>query len=338
MLFPTTTAYEQLTPFFGDHLYMDEPLAPHNSLGIGGPADIWVVVEQRKDLINLVCLCVEKNWPLLIVGGNSNLIFHEDGVRGIVAQLQMHSYTISGQADGTALLEVEAGARWSRLIRELVVQDWAGLEFASGIPGTLGGGIVCNAGAHNHDLGEVLEWIEVMDTRSCRVEQGITILPPIRRYTKDFLDLGYRSSRFRKEHESKVDEHGQIIFQKRGMIEPAEIVLALGLRIHHEDPYVLAKRLAAYQATHRKIIPSGQRSDMIFMDPEGEGSAAKLIVQAGLQGKTIGQARISESNANYIENLGGATTADVQALIAEVYQKVRENSQVCLQLNIEIRS
>lgn len=337
MLFPTTIAYEQLVPFFGDHMRQHESLALHTSLGIGGPADVWIVVEQRKDLINLVRLCVEKNWPLLIVGGNSNLIFAESGVRGIVAQLQTNAYTIAEQEDGTAILEVEAGARWSQLIQELVLQEWAGLEFASGIPGTLGGGLVCNAGAHNQDLGDVLEWIDVLDTRSCRVEQGITILPLIRRYAKEFLDLDYRSSRFRKEHESKIDQNGQMVFQLRGMIEPAEIVLALGLRLHREDPYILPKRLASYQAIHNQITPAGHRSDMIFVDPDGEGSAAKLIVQAGLPGKTIGQARISEKNANYIENLGGATMADVQTLVAEVYQKVREKSAVSLQLNIEIR-
>jgi UDP-N-acetylmuramate dehydrogenase len=104
-----------------------------------------------------------------------------------------------------------------------------------------------------------------------------------------------------------------------------------------EDPHVLEEHLASYRATHKQIEPHEQRTDLIFMDPDGEGSAARLIAQAGLQGKTIGHVRISETNANYMTNLGDATIADVQALIAEVYQKVQENSQIRLQLNLEIR-
>ncbi len=337
MIFPTTTAYEQLAPFFKGHIRVNEPLSLHNYFGSGGPADIWVVVEQQDDLINLVRLCVEKQWPLLFVGGNSNVIFTEKGIRGIVAQIMLHSYVISAQGDGTALLEADAGVSWSSLVQELVAQGWAGLEFASSIPGTLGGALVCNAGAHNRDLGEILEWIDVLDTRSCRVEQGITILPSILRHEKDQLDLGYRSSRFRKEHESKLDEHGQMVFQPRALIEPAEIILKLGLRLHREDPQLLAGQLAAYSALHQPIAPHEHRTDLTFMDPAGAGSAAKLITQAGLQRKRIGQARIAETNANYIVNLGDATTTDVQALITEVYQKVRAHSQVRLQLNLEIR-
>jgi UDP-N-acetylmuramate dehydrogenase len=337
MVFPTTTAYEQLAPFFREHIRMNEPLSLHNYFGIGGPADIWIDVEKREDLINLVRLCVEKQWPLLLVGGNSNVIFTKDGIRGIVAQLMIHSYVVSEQGDGTALLEVDAGTQWAPLVRELITQGWAGLEFASSIPGTLGGGLVCNAGAHNQDLSQILEWIDVLDTRSCRVEQGITVLPSILRYRKEHLDLGYRSSRFRKEHESKLAEDGQIIFQTRALIEPTEIVLKLGLRLHHEDPHLLEEHLASYRAIHKQIEPHEHRTDLIFMDPAGEGSATRLIAQAGLQGKTIGQVRISETNANYMVNLGDATTTDVQALIAEVYQKVQKYSQVRLQLNLEIR-
>jgi UDP-N-acetylmuramate dehydrogenase len=331
------TAYEEVAPFFKEHIRVNEPLSLHTSFGLGGPADVWVAVEHREDLINLVRLCIEKQWPLLISGGNSNMLFREEGVRGIVAQIATHSYTISEQEDGTAILAVDAGARWSQLVQELVPQGWAGLEFAAHIPGTLGGALVCNAGAHNRDLGEILAWIEVLDTRSCHVEQGITVLPLIRRYGKDEIDLGHRSSRFRKEHESRIDENGQMIFQPRSLIEPAEIVLTLGLRLHHEDPHLLDERLAAYRAMQTRIEPREHRSDLIFMDPMDEGSAAKLIAQAGLRGKTVGQVRISDTNANYMLNLGNATTADVQALVAEVYQKVQERFQIRLQLNIEIR-
>ena len=334
MLFPTTTAYEQLAPFFKDRIHVNEPLSLHTSFGMGGPADIWLIIEQRTDLINLVRLCIDKQWPLLILGGNSNMLFTEKGVRGIVAQMETHSYTISEQEDGTGMLEVEAGTHWSQLVQELVAQGWAGLEFARNIPGTLGGALVCNAGANNHELGELLAWIEVLDTRSCHVKQGITVLPLIRRYEKDELDLGYRSSRFRKEHESRIDENGQILFQPRGLIEPAEIVLTLGIRLHREDPQTLEKR---YRAMQTQIEPREHRSDLIFMDPVNEGSAAKLIAQAELPGKTIGQVRISNTNPNYMLNLGNATTTEVQALIAEVYQKVWERSKVRLQLNVEIR-
>ena len=126
----------------------------------------------------------------------------------------------------------------------------------------------------------------------------------------------------------------RILFQPRGLIEPAEIVLTLGIRLHREDPQTLEKR---YRAMQTQIEPREHRSDLIFMDPVNEGSAAKLIAQAELPGKTIGQVRISNTNPNYMLNLGNATTTEVQALIAEVYQKVWERSKVRLQLNVEIR-
>src|SRR5207247_7098717 len=128
----------------------------------------------------------------LIVGNSTNILYADAGVRGIVAHIAFSNYHIEAHADGTALLVADAGVSWPRLLQELAPLGWAGLEFGIGIPGTLGGGVISNAGAHNEELGEVLEWIEILDARHSDDEEEDRItLPLIRRCFHDELDLSY---------------------------------------------------------------------------------------------------------------------------------------------------
>src|SRR5579883_1714681 len=170
MLFDVNAAYNELYPHFQGRVHKHEPLANHSVFGVGGRADLWVTVEGQKELRGVVCLCAERHWPLLIVGNGTNILFADAGVRGIVARMSGGEYQIEDRGDGTALLQASAGLSWERLLREMTPQGWGGLEFAISIPGTLGAGVVSNVGAHNSDLGRVLEWIEVLDTRGCDVE------------------------------------------------------------------------------------------------------------------------------------------------------------------------
>ena len=160
MIFDAEVAYNELQLHFRDRVRRHEALARHCALGVGGPADVWVVLESRKELIGLVSLCAEEHWPVLIVGNGTNVLYADAGVRGIVARVALNEYQIENQGDGTALLKAEAGVSWPLLLHNLAPLGWGGLEFGVGIPGTLGGGVFSNAGAHNRDLGQVLEWIE----------------------------------------------------------------------------------------------------------------------------------------------------------------------------------
>src|SRR5881392_219124 len=171
MTFNAETTYDLLHTQFGKRVRRDESLSRHSTFGVGGPADIWVSRESEAELIGLVLTCAEHKWPLLLVGNGTNILFADAGVRGIVARIVLDNYTIEDQGDKTALLVAEAGVSWPRLLNELAPQGWGGLEFGPGIPGTLGGGVISNAGAHNSDMAHVLEWIEVLDARGSSVDQ-----------------------------------------------------------------------------------------------------------------------------------------------------------------------
>src|SRR5437660_4005047 len=334
MIFDAEVAYNELQLHFRDRVRRHEALARHCALGVGGPADVWVVLESRRELIGLVSLCAEEHWPVLIVGNGTNIVYADSGVRGIVARVALNEYQIENQGDGTALLRAEAGVSWPLLLHNLAPLGWGGLEFGVGIPGTLGGGVFSNAGAHNRDLGQVLEWIEVLDARGSNVAgEDQLAVPLVRRYLHDELDLGYRHSRFRQQRQVRFDKQGHLVLPPRGMIEPAEIIMLLGIHLHRSATQELSTNIAQYKQ-HRKLAEPGQRhAGTVFKDLPGE-EASHLIDQVGLRGKTLGKAQISERNANYIVNWGGAQAADVAALITEAHRRVLEQLGVDLELDV----
>ena len=336
MAFDVETIYNALHGHFHERVRHNEPLARHSTFGVGGPADVWVSLDRQDDLVQLVRLCTERHWPLLIVGNGTNILFADAGVRGIVARVALSTYTIEDDGNGTALLTAGAGVSWPRLLNELAPLGWGGLEFGPGIPGTLGGGVISNAGAHNSDLGQVLEWIEVLDARSSSSDE-LTITPPnTRRYQHDELDLSYRHSRFRANRQVQFNEQGYPVVASRGLIEPAEIIMQLGVRLHQVDPQTLRSSIEQYKQHRKRTQPPQQSAGSVFKNPAGD-FAGRLIEQTGMKGTTIGGARISERHANFIVNVGGASAADVAALIREARNRVFEQFGVKLELEVELR-
>lgn len=337
MTFDAATTYDVLFPHFQERIRRHEPLARHSAFGVGGAADVWISLESRKELFDLVSLCSEKHWPLLIVGNGTNVLFADAGVRGIVARMALSTYSLEDEGDGTALLVADAGVSWPLLLHELAPRGWGGLEFGVGIPGTLGGAVISNAGAHNHELGQVLEWIEVLDARGCNTEDEHDIgIPLVRRYEHDELDLSYRHSRFREQRYIRFDEHGHYIFPTRSMIEPAEIVMQLGIRLHRAKPEQLQTTIAEHKRYRKQTEPPPHRAGTVFKDPAGH-DVDTLITQAGMKGKIHGQAQISPHHTNYIVNLGGAQAVDIATLIMETRQRVLEKFGVALELDVEFR-
>ncbi len=338
MAFESSSAYKTLHPYFQDRVKSHESLALHSTFGAGGPADLWIELETRQELNDLLNLCARERWPLLVVGASTNTLYADAGVRGIVASMALPHYSIEVQPDESALVVAEAGVRWSHLVQELAPLGWGGLEFGVGIPGTLGAGIVSNAGAHNQDLGQSLEWIEVLDARGCNhAEQESLQFPVIvlHRYPRESLDLGYRHSRFRVQRLTHIDTHGQLVFPQRGLIEPAELVVTLGLRVHRSDPDALCVLIERHQQERKGLDPAQRHRGSIFKNPP-ETTAHALIEQVGLAGKIHGHAQLSPQNANYIVNLGGASASDIAALIIEAHQLVLANSGIPLALNVEL--
>ncbi len=338
MTFESTPAYTTLHPYFQQRVLYNEPLAQHSGFGVGGPADLWLSLETREELNDLINLCGQQRWPLLLVGAGTNILYADSGVRGIVASISLQQYHIEKQPDGSALLIAEPGVRWANVLKEIIPLGWGGLEFGIGIPGTLGAGIISNVGAHNQELGQALEWIEELDARAFNREMEEPPVFPVTvfsRYQSDQLDLGYRHSRFREQRLTHIDAHGQLVFPPRGLIEPAELIVTLALRLQQRDPAALAALLAQHSQERKQNDPAQGHLGSIFKDPAGS-SAKTVLAQAGVAGRRRGNAQISERNANYIVNLGGAKASDIAALIVEVHQEVLAHQGIHLALNIEL--
>ncbi len=333
MAFEVETAYTELRARFGERVRRDEPLARHCTFGVGGPADIWVSLERREDLLDLVTLSAERRWPLLITGNGTNVLYADAGVRGIVARIALTTYTLEDRGDGTALLVAGAGVSWPRLLNELALLGWGGLEFGPGIPGTLGGGVISNAGAHQGDLGQVLQWVEVVDARQCETQ----MLPPvIVHYQHDDLELSYRHSRFRAQRRVQFDALGNPVAAPRQLIEPGEIIVQMGILLKQREPALLRETIDAHKLHRKQTQPVQQSAGSVFKNPEGD-YAGRLIEAVGLKGETRGRAQLSERHANFIVNVGGARAADIAALIKEAHNRVREQFGVDLELEVELR-
>jgi UDP-N-acetylmuramate dehydrogenase len=333
MTFDVETAYTELRSQFGECVRRNEPLARHGTFGVGGLADIWVSLDTQEALIGLVTMCAECCWPLLITGNGTNVLYADEGVRGVVARIALNSYTIQDFGDGTALLLVGAGASWPRLLNELASLGWGGLEFGPGIPGTLGGGVISNAGVHGHDLGQVLEWVDVVDIRQSEEKGGA---PTVVRYQHADLNLGYRHSRFRAQRRIQFDQQGYPITAPCKLIEPSEIIMQLAIRLHREDPQKLRMAIDEHKLYRKRTQPPQQSAGSVFKNPSGDYSG-RLIEAVGLKGMAHGGAQISERHANFIVNVGGATAADVAALIKEARSRVYAQFGVELELEVEFR-
>ncbi len=337
MTFSLDAAYALLYPHFQERLRRNESLAKHSPLGIGGQADLWVSLISRQELIQLVQTCAEEHFPLLIVGNSSNMLFSDSGVEGIVAHVAAQSFTIEKLGHDRARLVAEAGVNWPHLVYELAKQGWSGLEFGVSIPGTLGGSVVSNAGAHNSDVGQRLQWLEVLDARGANIDGEETVaIPMVHRYEHNELDLSYRHSRFRAQRSAHFDASGQFVPAPRGMIEPAEIILQMALLLYQDDPQRLAERIEAYKAARQQNEPLQRHAGPIFKDPM-EGEAGHLIEQAGLKGFTVGQVQLSPHNANYLVNLGGARAQEVITLLTQIRAQVLERLGTRLSMDIEFQ-
>lgn len=331
MTFDAEKVFQELQPRYQGRVRRNEPLSRHGTFGVGGPADVWITLETSEDVLDLVSQCMANSWPLLLLGNGTNVLYADAGARGVVARIALNNYTIEDCGDGTALLVAGAGVSWPKLLNELATLGWGGLEFGPGIPGTLGGGVISNAGAHFGNLGEVLEWVDVVDARP-----NAENVPVVVHYEHAELDMSYRHSRFRSERRIVFDDEGHPVVAPRELIEPAEIITRLGVRLHRDKPENLRGRIEEFKQHRKRTQPPQQSAGSVFKNPPGD-HAARMIEAVGLKGTAHGKARISERHANFIVNSGGASAADVVALIVEARRRVREQFGVELELEVELR-
>lgn len=272
-----------------------EPLARHTSFKIGGPADALVLAETVQDLS--ACLDFAREWaqPLFFLAAGTNLLVRDGGIRGLAIKLegQFKDVTFDG-----ARLRAGAGANLALVSKRAGEASLAGLEFAIGIPGTVGGGLVMNAGAHGGELSQVVRRIGFLEggqVQECAAEEA---------------GFGYRTSRFKGGN---------------SLLLWADMELRAG--DHAGIQARMAEALHKRQSTQPLSIPN---AGCIFKNPAGQ-SAGALIESCGLKGLRQGGAEVSEMHANFIVNRGGAKAADVLALMQLIRRKVADEKNVQLE-------
>jgi UDP-N-acetylmuramate dehydrogenase len=279
---------------------LDQPLAPHTWMKIGGPAQYLVRPRNVAELQDVVRLCHEEQIPVRILGGGSNVLVRDEGVSGAVLQLLGESFGQIAVEDTTA--RAGSGALLSQLISQTVKAELAGLETLTGIPGTVGGALRGNAGSRAGDLGQFVESVTVMNVKG-----------EISTRKGDELWFGYR--------ESNIDE--LVILEGTFRLQPAE----------SEE---ITRRMRKLWIMKKATQPlSFQSAGCIFKNPRGL-SAGALIEQAGLKGIRVGEAEISDRHANFIVTNPGAKSDDVLRLIDLARSKVSEQFGVDLELEIKI--
>lgn len=326
---------EELRAVFGARALEQVPLARYCTYQVGGDADAWVTVRQFDELVALARLARERGWPLLVVGGCSNVLFADAGVRGIVARMAMRDWRLEPVDGERVRLVAEAGVKLPALAHALAKQGVAGLEWAVGVPGTVGGAVVSNAGTGDgHDVRETLEEVRILETA-----EGD--MCPERREAAS-LALGYRSSVLRAGRHVAFHGNGRLSPAQRALIEPPEIVVEATFMLRRDDPAAVAGRIQEYLAYRERTQPKGKdgkNAGSVFKNPDPARGlfSGKLIEEAGLRGATHGGAQIYERHGNFILNMGGATATDIAALVALAHDTVRERFGVELEMEVEPR-
>jgi UDP-N-acetylmuramate dehydrogenase len=273
----------------------NEPLARFTTMRVGGPADLFVVAHNRMELRALIRFAHARALPYVLLGRGSDVVISDRGVRGLVIQDRAEGSRIEGER-----YVAEAGVPMARAATETQQAGLTGLEFGLAIPGTVGGAVWANAGAHESDVAAILEWADVL------VADGTEARLPVAD-----LALAYRDSRLKR--------------------EPREIVLAASFRLSGADADTVKARLDDIRRWRREHQPLGIPSaGSTFKNPAGD-SAGRLIEAVGLKGRRVGGASVSEKHANFIVNDQRGTATDVRRLVDEVRDTVEERHGVRLE-------
>lgn len=283
-----------------NRIYVDEPMKKHTTFRVGGAADYFVVPKTKEEVKNIVALCRELDMPYYVLGNGSNLLVGDKGYRGVIIQIYKEMNHIQVEGDK---ITVQAGALLSRIGSAALEAELSGFEFAAGIPGTMGGAVVMNAGAYGGEMKDVLESATVLTP-----EGEILIL------SNKALELGYRTS---------------VVAKKNYIVLEATIALQKG-----EKDAIKARmdELRIQRTTKQPLeYPSAGST---FKRPEGY-FAGKLIQDAGLRGFQVGGAQVSEKHCGFVINKENATAADVLELMRQVSAIVKEKFGVELEPEVK---
>ncbi len=279
-----------------ENIHIQESMAAHTTFRVGGPADCLVELENTEQLQKVQKYLKQVEIPHVVLGNGSNVLVSDEGYRGVVLQIgnRMNRVTVEGDC-----IIAQAGALMSQVARAAMEHGLTGMEFASGIPGTVGGGVVMNAGAYGGEMSQVVDKVTVVNP-----EGEVLML------NNETMEFGYRYSSIKNQ---------------------AFIVTEVSFKLRQGDCGVIKATMDDLAAKRREKQPLEYPSaGSTFKRPEGHFAGA-LIMNAGLRGFQIGGARVSDKHCGFVINAGGATAADVMKLVREIQVRVKDEFQVDLE-------
>ena len=283
-----------------DSILIDEPMSRHTTFRVGGPADFFVTPKAKEEVRDVIRICKEAGMPYYIIGNGSNLLVSDAGYRGVIVQIYKEMNEVKVEGD---LVKAQAGALLSGIAAKALGAELSGFEFASGIPGTIGGACVMNAGAYGGEMKDVLESVTALTGEGKIIELG-----------RNELELGYRTS----------------VIAKKGYI-----VLGAVLKLERGDGEKIKTYMDELKAKRvTKQLLEYPSAGSTFKRPEGY-FAGKLIEDAGLRGFQVGGAQVSEKHCGFVINRDHATAADIMELMRQVQIRVKENSGVDLEPEVK---
>jgi UDP-N-acetylmuramate dehydrogenase len=299
---------------FKDDVRFDEPMSRHTSLRVGGPAEAFVTPATLEDLQALIQWTGQTGLPFLVIGDGTNLLVKDTGIAGIVIVLTkcLNQISTTGSRNGGVMVRAMAGARLHKLCAFAITGNLKGMNFALGIPGTVGGAIMMNAGTSHGWMQDVLEGITILTTAG----EAQTV-------TKGQLDFSYRKLSL-KNGIAPLTPGYPIVIDGHFYLQPSD-----GQQLQQESEEILKKRRAS-QPTH---LPS---AGCFFKNPASGKPAGELIDLAGLKGEKIGGALISPKHANFIINSGGASAGDILALMETAQTAVLKMFNIELESEVKI--
>lgn len=286
-----------------ENLYYDEPMAKQTSFKIGGPADVFIKVDNIEELKETLDLSKKNQIPLTIIGNGSNLLVTDKGIRGITAKLNLKDIEIKNE-NNKQIIKVEAGVPVGLLAQKLLKEEITGFEELSGIPGTIGGAVIMNAGAHGKELKDILKKVTAMDYNG-----------NIHEFTNEECLFSYRNSRFQKEK---------------------YIILQATLELEKGNSTEIKEKMDEYMQFRKEKQPIEYPNAGSTFKRGEDFVTAKLIDEAGLKGYKIGGAQVSEKHAGFIVNVDNATAKDVIELTDYIKEKIEEKFDKKINLEIQI--
>ncbi len=284
-------------------IWINEPMKKHTTFQIGGLAEYFIKIKTVEQLKSILCYTNENKIPVTVIGNGSNILVSDEGIEGITLQIQIEGIELQNQGNKIEV-KVGAGVKLGMLAQKMLQQEITGLEELSGIPGTIGGAVVMNAGAHGKEMKDIVTYVKCIDYQGNE-----------KKFLLEQLEFEYRTSIFKKEE---------------------YIITEIGLQLIRGQKEEIKQKMEEYAKYRKEKQPIEYPSAGSTFKRGTDFITAKLIDEAGLKGYCIGDAEVSTKHSGFIINKGNATAKDVLQLVDEIRKIIKQKFNKNIELEIEI--